>query len=94
MGEVKNLYIVPPLMEGYEIVKAAPGMWYLWQHVIPAGTHEQKAMIPVKGPYKQSQNAKEWLRRKRFRDLLAARKRGDDVVWPAIPLYDRDNKPL
>lgn len=86
-----GIYIVPPLLEGYQIVRLLhsevrkPG-WYLeeWHNGYWRG---------IKGPYKQSQGAKAWLERKRFRDLMDARRRGDDVVWPHL-LRDAEGQPL
>lgn len=73
------LYYVPELMDGYQITQRVEGgkrVYYLQQQ-LPDGL-----WWDVKGPYKQSHTAKEWLKRMRFRDVLEAHNRGDSILWP------------
>jgi len=82
-------YIVPQLMDGYQIAKRMRSIWTDSMHDGYAyylqRRNEQGQWEDVRGPYKQSNHAKEWLRRKRFRDILAARTRGDEIIWTNRP---------
>lgn len=90
-------YVVPHLMDGYQIAKRRLSVfndhfhngyaYYLQER------DEQGRWQDIRGPYKQSNHAKEWLRRKRFRDILDARKRGDEIVYPPL-LRDSHDRPL
>ncbi len=75
-------YTVPRLMEGYQIARrqvrvegVIQDRYYL-QQAQPDGTWRD-----VRGPYKHYSHVKEWLRRQRFRELMAAKKRGLIVVF-------------
>lgn len=78
----KATYTVPRLMDGYQIAKREEidkhgetvFRYYLQQRT-------DDGWRDVRGPYKQSTHAKEWLRRERFRELMAAKKRGAVIVF-------------
>lgn len=78
----KATYTVPRLMQGYQIARRSmlidgePQDRYYLQQVQSDGTWRD-----VRGPYKQSTHAKEWLRRRRFHELMEAKKRGAIIVF-------------
>ena len=78
----KATYTVPRLMDGYQIAKreqidehGATVLRYYLQQRTDDGWRD------IRGPYKQSTHAKEWLRRRRFHELMEAKKRGAIIVF-------------
>lgn len=94
--DARGAYYVPTLMDGYQVVSReevvlGPSHGVLRpitvrRYYLQQLQEDGETWRDVRGPYKQSANAKEWLRRKRFRDLMAARKRGDDILFPSASL--------
>jgi hypothetical protein len=69
------------LLDGYQIawrIDPVTGLrQYYVQRLTEAGVWED-----VRGPFRQTGSASAWLDRKRLREVLAAKKRGDTIIYP------------
>lgn len=76
-----GVYYYRHLLERYQIVRRLSTedgrvMYYVQEQRGDGG------WVDVRGPFRQTGSASAWLDRKRLRELMAAKKRGDTIIYP------------